>query len=119
MKTEEQVNDEYQIPVLVRAESPNNRELWGQVLLCREDARYGYREKPGRSSLDSYWRREGVIPYPTQEQVEAERAKLRPKADPLPGPVRQALDEAGLGCRFDGVRKLVEAIYANPPKVQE
>lgn len=125
MKTEEQVNNEYQIPVLVKASNSwveHIKPHFGRVIMCRKngDTHLQGPRGEGQDGLGYSFASgdKDLIPWPTEAQVEAERAKLRPKADPLPGPVRQALDEAGLGCRFDGVRKLVEAIYANPPKVQ-
>lgn len=124
--------DEYQIPVLVKADadggiwSRSMNPLRGCVIMCAPygDGFTGPKwGTPGFPPAPEYqkdgWHFSGdhVITFPTQAQVEEERAKLKPKPDTLPGPVRQALDEADLGCRREGVQKLIEAIYSNPPKV--
>jgi hypothetical protein len=135
-KEERVESEEYNIPVLVKVFSERPPEgCWapdgkmdsygGRVILCR--AWHGEFAGPHNSTNPTtpnpsyqpegwHWHGSHVIPYPTREQIEAEQAKLKPKADSLPAPVRAALDAADLGCRRDGVEKLVEAIFASLSK---
>jgi hypothetical protein len=118
-----EVQDEYQIPVLVKARMadkgyrPEIRDLAGKIILCREASGLLYSREGGQQGGEEGWNRGQVIAWPTPAHVEAERANLSPKPNILPAPVRAALDAADLGCRKEGIEKLVEAMYAHPPKV--
>lgn len=123
------MDSEYQIPVLVKADADSGwseqpkflASVRGRVILCRHHS--GTYDGPLNADAHGEfsrgfvpnWLNKDIIPWPTQAQVEEEQAKLKPKADPLPSPVREALQAADLGCRREGVEKLIEAIYANPP----
>jgi hypothetical protein len=123
-KEERVESEEYNIPVLVKADIKANpgddreNRYRGKVIMCRKPSLcyYGPKESAHIYGMVVNWRPDEVIPYPTREQVEAAQAKLKAKADPLPRPVRAALDAADLGCRRDGVEKLVEAIFTHLPK---
>lgn len=128
---ESSMDNEYQIPVLVKADADSGwakytkfmSRVRGKVVLCRKPGVLCYEGPADANSTGEFssgfipnWMDHDIIPWPTKAQVEEEQAKLKPKADPLPDPVRKALEAADLGCRRDGVAKLIEAMYQNPPK---
>jgi hypothetical protein len=127
-----EVQDEYQIPVLVKADadggmwSKSMNHFRGRVIMCAlydggfTGPKWGTPDFPPAPEYQKdgwHFSTDHAIAYPTPAQVEAERAKLAHKPDVLPSPVRAALDAADLGCRKEGIEKLVEAIYTHPPKV--
>jgi hypothetical protein len=122
-KEKVKMDEEYNVPVLVKANNNWSNRVQpyaGRVILCQRLPSGNIRGPKGvgegGNGLIFSENDPDLIPYPSQDQVEAEQTKLKPKTAPLPAPVRAALDAADLGCRRDGVSKLIEAIYANPPK---
>ena len=116
-KEEAKMEEEYNIPVLVKADC-TSPEIRGKVLLTRIsrfNTSHPYKTVDGRN-----FSKDTAIICPSENQIQEEQAKLKAKAkaDALPAPVRDALKAADLGCRRDGVEKLIEAIYAHPPKAE-
>lgn len=124
-----EVQDEFQIPVLVKAKAQDSvwvgelRALAGKVVMARAtDGGYdakGIRNEAAGCEL--FLPSQVAVAYPTSTEVLAEQAKLAPKPDTLPAPVRAALDADNrqvCGGARKYVRDLVEAIYQNPPRAE-
>lgn len=128
---EDKMNEEYNIPVLLlvnpKRTDPNIQPYLGKVVMCRQEGRDCYTgpagvKISGASGSEYSHVPTECIPWPTREQVEAEQAKLKPKADPLPSALDNFLNTPN-GNVCEGVRKwareFATLIYANPPKAKE
>lgn len=120
LKLKENMENEYQIPILIKAmKGKAATEIDGTVLMVKLASSGFYEQERPVGGIKSSWSKSRVIAYPTKEQIEQERAAA--KGLTLPAAILAAL-EAPNSSVCKGAREwskgLMEAVMAEIEKVK-